>query len=61
MRCPSGKWRYRTQLDARIALFSAQSKGYRRNSGKRTEKSAYPCPDCKGWHLTSRKGKVHNG
>jgi hypothetical protein len=45
------KVRYRTHLDARIALLRTT-----RNTDSRRaedEKRAYPCPDCRGWHLTS--------
>lgn len=46
MKC--AKVRYRTQLDARIALVFMKGKD------KRKERRAYRCPFCYGWHLTSR-------
>lgn len=54
MKCPSGKTRYRDRIGALLALASTQ----RRDGSRRpkTEKRAYRCPDCRGWHLTS-KGK----
>jgi len=49
--CRSGKVRYRDRIAALLAL----SKVCRRDSPKRpkSERRAYPCPHCKGWHLTS--------
>lgn len=49
--CSSGKVRYRDRVAALLALASAQ----RTDSPRRpkTERRAYPCPQCKGWHLTS--------
>lgn len=48
MKC--AKVRYRTKLDARIALVFINRK---RDRGK-AERSAYRCPFCYGWHLTSK-------
>lgn len=48
---PTGKIRYRTHLDAKLALLRTT-----RNTDSRRakdEKRAYSCPDCRGWHLTS--------
>lgn len=45
------KVRYRTKLDAMIALASTQ----RSQETKREERRFYRCPDCRGWHLTSQK------
>jgi hypothetical protein len=51
--CPSGKVRYRDRVAALLAMASAhRSDGSRR---AKIEKRAYPCPDCHGWHLTSRR------
>lgn len=46
-----GKVRYRDKLAAKLALASATWKG----SGRRvkTERRAYRCLTCRGWHLTS--------
>ncbi len=51
MRCPSGKVRYRTEVDAMLALMSTTSS----NKAKRQETRQYRCPSCKGWHLTSEQ------
>jgi hypothetical protein len=46
------KRRYRDRIAALLALASVQRKdGSRR---PKTEQRAYRCPDCHGWHLTSR-------
>lgn len=45
------KIRYRDRLGALMALASTQ----RARSSGREERRAYRCPDCKGWHLTSRR------
>ncbi len=42
------KVRFRTELDAKIALAAV----LRRDKG---EKRIYRCPRCKGWHLTSQE------
>lgn len=44
------KVRYRTKLDAKIALVKVQIK---RDAETRHERSIYRCPSCLGWHLTS--------
>ena len=46
--CPSGKERFRDRYTAERRLFRYQMR--RRFPLKR----AYPCPYCKGWHLTSQ-------
>jgi hypothetical protein len=48
--CHSRKVRYRDKLGALIALSSTQSNG----KARRDEVRVYRCPDCRGWHLTSR-------
>lgn len=45
------KWRYRDMLSAKIALAKCKAKDH-------GEQRAYPCPNCKGWHLTSQ---AHGG
>lgn len=50
---PCRKIRYRTELDAKIALADTQMKALRKN--KRTECRAYRCPDCHAFHLTSSR------
>lgn len=44
------KRRYRTELDAKIALWST---GKARNEEKRKESRFYFHKACKGWHITS--------
>jgi len=46
-----GKVRYPDRVAALLAL----AKAGRRRSGRREEARAYPCPKCKGWHLTSKR------
>ena len=46
---PPRKIRYRTKLDAKLALASTQ----RSRNPRREERRYYRCPACKGWHLTS--------
>lgn len=54
MPCETGKRRYRDRIGALVALATVQ----RRDDPHRpkTERRAYRCPQCGGWHLTS-KGK----
>lgn len=48
-KCPfSGKLIYPSRSDAREALRKLAT----RRCGHKTEQSYYPCPICKGWHLT---------
>jgi hypothetical protein len=51
--CPTGKFRYRDAIAARMALATVrhQDKSYR----PKLERSAYRCPSCAGWHLTARR------
>lgn len=59
-RCPTGKWRYRDQIAAKLALADIG----RVDSSRRpkSERRPYRCPLCKGWHLTAeprrRKGRA---
>lgn len=55
-KCESGKWRYRTEIDAKLALADIQH----RDSSTRLhmEQRAYRCTECRGWHLTHRKAKA---
>ena len=48
--CPTGKHRYRDRVGALVALADSLSKP----SGNRNEVRAYHCPQCSGWHLTSK-------
>lgn len=59
-RCRSKKIRYRTELDAKIALSNIQYKLAVRGACRevKTEARVYRCPMCGGWHLTS---KLKNG
>lgn len=49
------KRRHRTRVDALIALAAIQ--GRDNSTRSKSERRAYKCPQCRGWHLTS-KGKV---
>lgn len=49
-RCPSGKRRFRDHREAVAALAVARSSW----SSRRRERRCYECPECRGWHLTSR-------
>lgn len=48
MICPSGKRRYRRRRYAIRALRRIQSHGM-------SVRTVYRCPDCDGFHLTSRR------
>lgn len=55
-RCATtGKLRYRTEVDAMLALMSTG----RREKTKRQERRQYRCPHCNGWHLTSQALKAN--
>lgn len=43
------KVRYRDAISAKLALATLQLK----DKAGHTERRAYRCPKCKGWHLTS--------
>jgi len=45
------KFRYRDEIAAKLAL--ATIKNQDRASRPKTERRAYSCPECRGWHLTS--------
>lgn len=46
------KRRFRDEVAAKLALATI---GRRDNAARpKTERRAYPCPSCRGWHLTSR-------
>lgn len=48
--CLTGKRRYPTKLDAKIALADI----LRRDRKQRREQRIYRCPSCNGFHLTSK-------
>jgi len=51
------KRRYPSKLAAKLALVRAQAKQEHPNhtvAAKRRESRFYWCPQCKGWHLTSK-------
>jgi hypothetical protein len=48
--CKSGKVRYRDGIAAMLALAKIRND----EPAGHTEKRAYKCRDCHGWHLTSR-------
>lgn len=50
---PCTKRRYRDRIAALLALASTQSTTGATRRAK-DERRIYRCPDCKGWHLTSR-------
>lgn len=53
-RCPaSGKVRFADSLDAERAVAQAILASGSGNPRRREER-AYRCPDCDGWHLTSK-------
>lgn len=51
--CPTGKFRYRDRIAAQLALATIDTTG-----PKRRETRAYPCPACRGWHLTSQEQRT---
>jgi hypothetical protein len=53
MACPTDKIRYRDEIAAKLSLASVSAKdGSRR---PKTERRPYRCPQCAGWHLTSKR------
>lgn len=52
--CTSGKVRYESELDAKMALASTKRQSHGRARAK-DETRYYLCPDCHGYHLTSWK------
>ena len=55
-KCPvTGKTQYIDRREARLAL----DKLIVRRAGHKTERSAYPCPHCDKWHITSMGEKPH--
>jgi hypothetical protein len=55
--CPeSGKVRYRSQADARLALRAFAAK---KVANFYTPRNAYECDDCGGWHLTHLHQEAH--
>lgn len=57
-RCDSGKARYRDKTEAVHALHSVKNNAERQleqfGTSRRKESRTYRCPECKGWHLTSK-------
>jgi hypothetical protein len=51
--CETGKFRYRSELDAKIMMSNLAFKETQ-GDARREEKRAYKCPKCYGWHLTSQ-------
>lgn len=45
------KFRYRDEIAAKLALAMIRNQG--KASRPKTERRAYFCPECRGWHLTS--------
>ena len=50
----SGKRRYRDKKSALQVLRTAVATAALNPDSRRREQRAYKCPDCRGWHLTSR-------
>jgi hypothetical protein len=50
----SGKRRYRDKKSALQVLRTAVAAAALNPDSRRREQRAYRCPDCHGWHLTSR-------
>lgn len=46
------KRRYRDKIAAKLALASIQADDS--SARPKTERRAYRCPRCRGWHLTSK-------
>lgn len=53
-RCGSGKLKYFTFADADLALAGIDTA-----NPDRREQRVYPCPLCRGWHLTSQDRRDH--
>lgn len=51
------KIRFKTEIDAEIALYETSRRRDWFNKWKRQECRHYFCNKCKGWHLTSKKEK----
>lgn len=56
--CSSGKRRFRDRIAAEAALaritFRHEVSGRRRAHAYKVPVRTYRCPECHGWHLTSR-------
>jgi hypothetical protein len=63
-RCPNGcktnKRRFASEQEALVQLTEARiAAALHRCGEKRREDRPYPCPFCRGWHLTSQpKGRI---
>lgn len=57
VKCPSGKVRYRSAIDAGIALGKARAGRAVKGRDAVVEVRHYFCPQCKGHHLTSRPAR----
>lgn len=53
-KCPSGKVRYATAIDAGIALGKARTGRVVKGRDQQVEVRHYPCNLCGGYHLTSK-------
>ncbi len=57
-RCDSGKARYPDKTVVVHALHAVKNNAERQleqfGTSRRKESRTYRCPDCKGWHLTSK-------
>lgn len=52
-KCPSEKFRYVSAESANEQLRLLRDRAARGDK-RRRERAAYECPDCGGWHLTSK-------
>ena len=50
------KRKFKTELDAKIALVSSYYKRHIKNNKKRREIRYYWCKECSAYHLTSKEG-----
>lgn len=53
--CPSGKHRYHDHPAAMAALDDIHRDRRMNILREKTEQRAYPCDECRGWHLTSQR------
>ena len=58
---PNGKKRYRDKKSAIQVLQVAQAAAALDPGSRRRESRTYRCPDCNGWHLTSKPQRPYQG
>jgi hypothetical protein len=57
VKCPTGKIRYATAIDAGIALGRARAGRPVKGRDAKVEQRQYYCSTCGGWHLTSQPSR----